>query len=92
MDIINGAFESVAGVLIWMNVITLYKDKTITGVHWCPVLVFTLWGFWNLVYYPHLGQWISFFGGIAVVTANTTWLIQMVYYKNRASTDGDLVA
>jgi len=79
-DIINGSFELCAGLFLCLNIRRLFKDKQVRGVHWVSVGFFALWGYWNLYYYPFLGQWISFLGGIMVVTANTAWLIQIIYY------------
>jgi len=42
---------------------------------------FTSWGMWNLFYYPHLGQWYSFAGGVFIVSVNTFWLGQIIYYR-----------
>lgn len=79
-DLFNGIFETGGGLVIWMNIYRLYKDKRIRGVSFAPFIFFTLWGFWNLYYYPHLGQIMSFIGGIFVVTANAIWVLMAVYY------------
>lgn len=80
-DFINGSFEIVAGLLIWMNVRRLHKDKKVRGVSIVPMYFFMLWGYWNLYYYPSLNQWWSFVGGVAVVIANTVWVAQMIYWN-----------
>lgn len=82
-DIINCAFEFSAGMLLWLNVYRLAKDKQVHGVHVAPVAIFALWGYWNLIFYPVVNAWLSFFAGILVVLANTSWLIQIVYYWRR---------
>lgn len=82
-DIINAVFEMVSGLLIWLSVAKLYRDKIVRGVHLAPIGWFLLWGFWNLFYYPHLNQWWSFFAGINVVAANGVWWVQMLYYLRR---------
>jgi len=79
-DLINGNFEFIAGILLWLNVFRVYRDKQIQGIHIFPTAFFALWGFWNLFYYPHLGQWLSFVGGIMVVVPNTIWVSLAVYY------------
>ena len=79
-DLINGLFELFGSVMLWKNVIQLYKDKQVRGVHWTATGFFAAWGYWNLFYYPHLDQWWSFAGGISIVIANTIWLFQMLYY------------
>lgn len=84
-DFINGMFEFFGSVMLWKNVAQLYKDKMIKGVHWGPTGFFMAWGYWNLFYYPHLDQWWSFWGGVSIVTANTVWFVQMIYYHNNVA-------
>ena len=82
-DLTNGLFEFGGGLLLWMNVLALHQSKQFRGVVITPTMFFAIWGFWNLYFYPSLGQWWSFFGGLNVVTANTVWVAQMIYYKGR---------
>lgn len=82
-DLINALFEVVSGSLVWLNVRAILRDKTIRGVSVAPITCFVLWGFWNLYYYPHLDQWFSFVGGLSVATANTAWLVLIIYYGKR---------
>lgn len=79
-DMINGSFEVLGGILGWLNVRQLIKDKTVKGVYWPVQLFFFVWGVWNLYYYPSLGQWYSFFGGICIVTGNLAWVVFAIYY------------
>jgi len=93
MDSINGVFETVGGVFILLNVIRLYRDKKVRGVSPTAVGFFTVWGFWNLAYYPSLSQWASAIGAGGVALVNTVWLGQLIYYsyrerkRDRARTD-----
>ena len=82
-DLANGCFEGVAGFMLWFNSRKLYKDKQLKGVHIFPTAFFALWGYWNLFYYPHLNQWVSFAMGINVVLANTVWVALAIYYKKK---------
>lgn len=82
-DIVNALFEFIGGLFLWMNVITLYKDKTIKGIYYPTVIFFFLWGVWNLWYYPSLDQWWSFAGGVWLATANLMWILLFIYYKQR---------
>lgn len=84
-DIVNGAFELLGGGLCWMNVKRLMQQKYISGVYWPVQAFFALWGFWNLFYYPHLGQWVSFAGGIILVVGNTIWVILAIHYMRKHS-------
>lgn len=80
-DLINGAYELAGGFFIWLNVMALYKAKMIRGVNPWTTAFFTSWGYWNLYYYPHLHQWLSFAGGLAIVTANTCWIALAWRYR-----------
>ena len=82
-DAINGLFELSGGLFLLRNVIQLYHDKVVRGVHWQPTMFFAAWGIWNLFYYPHLDQWLSFAGGLFIVVVNTIWLVQMIYYLSK---------
>lgn len=83
-DVVNGAFELLGGVMNGINVLQLYRHKRVMGVHWAPTTLFTLWGFWNLYYYPHLAQWMSFVGGCGIVASNFAWVCMALYYARRA--------
>lgn len=85
-DHINGLFEFAGGALLLKNVRALIRDKKISGISWLPVLFFSTWGLWNLYYYPSLGQWWSFTGGLFVCSANWLWLILLAYYSFRRRT------
>ena len=82
-DIINGVFESAGGFFIALSVFKLARERVVRGVSLIHVGFFTSWGFWNLYFYPHLDQWMSFAGGAFLVTVNAIWLCQIVYYLAR---------
>lgn len=82
-DLINSLFESCSGLLLWNNVRILFKDKQVKGVSIFTTAVFCAWGYWNLYYYPFLEQWMSFLGGILVVSANTIWVALAVCYSRK---------
>lgn len=82
-DFINAMFELCSGIFLWLNVLELYKAKVVRGVSVWSFLVFTLWGYWNLYYYPSLNQIWSFLGGLLVVSANTVWLIMAWRYREK---------
>lgn len=83
VDWINGGFEFMAGILLWINVARLVKDKQVKGVYIPATVLFTLWGIWNLWYYPALNQIMSFLGGLIVVSANTTWVLLAIKYGRK---------
>lgn len=84
-DLVNGSLEFVGSGMLWANVRRLSHDKIVRGVTWYATSFFMFWGWWNLYYYPALGQWWSFAGGVSIVIANTVWLGQIVYYIRRNS-------
>jgi hypothetical protein len=73
-DLINGCLEAAMGYAGWQNLKAIRRDKSVKGVHWYTTAVAGLWGFYNLFYYPHLGQYFSFFAGIGICAINSTWL------------------
>ena len=82
-DLINGVFEFLGAPFILLSVLKLHKEKKVRGISWVHAGFFASWGFWNLYYYPHLNQWASFMGGVAIVFLNTVWLIQLIYYTRK---------
>lgn len=80
-DLINGLFETVGGLLILNHCRAVLRDKSVAGVSIISTVIFTSWGFWNMYYYPHLDQWLSFSGGLIIVSANSLWVYLMIKYK-----------
>ena len=82
-DLINGMLEIGGSIFMLKNVMMLYQDKVVRGVHWAPAGYFAMWGLWNLFYYPQLGQWFSVGGSVALVIVNIVWFSQMIYYGRK---------
>ena len=80
-DMVNAAFEFIAVVMLTRNCWFTYKAKKVEGVSILSTLFFASWCYWNLFYYPHLGQMLSFFAGALVTLVNTVWVAQMIYYR-----------
>jgi hypothetical protein len=85
-DSVNGVYESLGALFVLLNILKILHDQAVRGVSVPAVAFFTSWGLWNLYYYPHLGQWCSLVGGVALVTANVIWVALMLHYvrKERA--------
>jgi hypothetical protein len=79
-DIINGAFESLAGLMVLNHCRVLRHDRAVRGVSIASVAFFTAWGVWNPHYYPALNQPASFLGGLVVVAANTIYVAMLAHY------------
>jgi hypothetical protein len=82
-DLINALFELGTGLAAWHGCWVLYRDKHVAGFSGLLMPWVTAWGFYNLFYYPHLDQWLSFFGGLVVVSGNSLWIVLMLYYSGR---------
>ena len=82
-DLINGLFESLGSLFILLSIIKLYRDKQVRGISYIHVGFFSAWGLWNIYYYPYLGQWVSFLGGLLIVITNTVYLGMLIYYSNK---------
>lgn len=83
-DAINGLYELLGGFFLWRNVRQLHREKQVKGVSAVSTAFFASWGVWNLYFYPHLGQWFSFLGGLNIVVANLVWVGQMIRYTRPA--------
>lgn len=82
-DLINGTFEAGGAIVNLANIRALRRDKEVKGVDWRVYVWFASWGIFNLYYYPHLGQWLSFAGGAAIVSVNVTWVALALYYMRQ---------
>lgn len=84
-DLVNGSFELFGGLFNCINIKRIIRDKKLDGVSWIPTTFFTLWGLWNLEYYPSLHQTFSFIGGLGIVLSNFVWLYFVWYYHGKAT-------
>lgn len=82
-DVVNGFFELAGGAFVALSIRRVVKDKSVRGVSLHAAVFFAAWGYWNLFYYPHLGQWFSFAGGIGVTACNTVWVVLALWYKRQ---------
>lgn len=78
-DLLNGLFECIGAVLVWRGVWQYSKDRVVKGVYWPTTAFFTIWGAWNCLYYPALGQWASFWGAVILGIGNLTWVVWVVW-------------
>lgn len=82
-DLVNSGFEFFAGVFLILNIRRIIRDKSVKGVSVWPVAYFSLFGIWNMYYYPFLEQWASFCCGLLVVLVNTVWVGLAIYYSRK---------
>ena len=79
-DYINAIFEGLNVLFVCLSIKKLFFDKLVRGISIYHITFIVLWGFWNIYYYPSLGQWLSFSCGIGLVIVNSIWYIMMIYY------------
>ena len=79
-DQINAIFEFTGALFLLLNIRRLWVDKRVQGVSVWPVMFWSAWGFWNLLFYPYAGLMWSFYGALCVVTANCVWLSMLVWF------------
>jgi hypothetical protein len=84
-DFINGVFELLAGLMVLNHCRAVIRDRAVAGVSILSTVFFSLWGVWNLYYYPSLGQTWSFVGGLLIVAANFLWVALLVKYRARVA-------
>ncbi len=81
-DAINALLETAGGFFVLGHCRAVWRDREVKGVSIISVVFFLLWGAWNLYYYPSLGQWLSFAGGIFLALANVLWVGLMIYFRH----------
>lgn len=82
-DMVVAFFEFGSALLICLSIRDLHRHKLVRGVSPWPVSFFALWGWWNLYWYAHIDAPFAWWAGIGVVTTNTFWALQMIYYINK---------
>ncbi|KKM77927.1 hypothetical protein LCGC14_1365090 [marine sediment metagenome] len=89
-DNVNGLFEFLSGFFLLLHCVKMYQDKKIRGISLLAGIYFVTWSYWNLFYYPCLGQWGSFGGGVFSTMIHTIWFFMIVYYtrKERKAKNG----
>ena len=80
-DIINAMFELGGFYMCLGHVKQIKKDKSVAGVYIPAVVFFSLWGYWNIIYYFDLQQYFSWVAGILLAISNTYWACLLYKYK-----------
>jgi hypothetical protein len=81
MDLVNALFEAAGGLFMPLSIRKLYSEKLVRGVSWIAVAFFTIWGLWNVFYYPHLEQYLSFVAGLWLCGVTLIYLTMLIYYS-----------
>ena len=90
-DLINGLFEALAGLFVLNHCRVLLRDRAVAGVSIASVAFFTVWGVWNLWFYPNLGQFWSLIGGLFVVVANASYVALLIRYSTAKARQSDAI-
>ena len=80
-DAVNSAYEGLGALMVLLNIRQVLRDRQVRGMHLGALLFFTSWGYWNLFYYAHLAQWLSWTCGCLLALANTIWLGLCLRYR-----------
>jgi len=80
-DLTNALFEFVGAFFVLNHCRVMYKHKSADGVSLLSLIFFNCWFMWNLYYYPHLDQWLSFWGGVAMGGANILYTGMTIYFR-----------
>lgn len=68
-----------------LSILKLHREKKVAGVSLIHIAFFCLWGYWNIFYYPSIGQWWSASAAGALAASQTFWLGQLIYYSRKGS-------
>jgi hypothetical protein len=82
-DAVNAVFEFSGSIAVWLNVRAIYRDRGYAGGRIYVNVFFFSWSWWNLYYYPHLGQMLSAIGTMSIGFANMAYLIMMLHFGRK---------
>lgn len=83
MDAINAMFEFGGFLAVLPSILIVRKSKKIDGVSVITLWFFTAFGYWNILYYPHLNQACSTYAALLLAAANSYWLLLVWKYKSQ---------
>lgn len=81
-DLVNSLFELSGTAFIWLNIRRVLIDKQVKGVSIVTTTFFTSWSIWNLYFYQHLDQWLSFIASFTIGTMNIVYIYFLYKYRN----------
>jgi len=89
MDQINAAFEFGGAIAVIPSILAAMRDKRIMGLSIWSTVFFASWGWWNLIYYPHLDQIWSAWAALLLAATNSVYLYLIWKYKYAYTFAGD---
>jgi len=84
MDIINAMFELGGFMAIIPSILAVLRDKCWQGLSLMTPVFFTSWGFWNILYYPHLDQFWSACAAVLLTVSNSIYLALLFKYRTKS--------
>lgn len=81
MDHVNALLQLGAVGFVCLSIRRVLQDRGTRGLSLWQVGYFCAWGAFNLAYYPTLGQVWSTAAGVALFTANATYLSLCLWFK-----------
>jgi hypothetical protein len=91
-DLINSFFEVFGAMMLFNNCRLLWIHKRVQGVSVLTTAFFTVWGVWNLYFYPANHLWLSFVGGVFLASANVLWVLMATHFAFRQKVRADTAA
>lgn len=82
-DMINASFEFAGSLVVCFSIFTIMKDKCYAGINIIHVGFFSVWGVWNVFYYPAIGQPWSFIAGCFLAAANVVYVMLLWWFPHR---------
>lgn len=84
-DLINAAFQLSGGLFVALSIADIYRKKAVAGHTLTTTGFFLSGGFWNLYYFPALGQWWSTVGAYGMCAANVVLTGFIIKYRKAAT-------
>lgn len=85
MDIINGTFNWVAAVFIFINAMDIYRKKDVAGHTYPSTIFFTTWSFFSVPYFWVLEQFWTVIPTVAMFVANLFLFLLVMKYRRRVA-------
>ena len=83
LDQANAGFEFAGASLRTLDCYRLYQAKRFQGGSLFTALFFFLWGLFNTVFYPSLGQTWSLVAAVLLTAVNGLWISMAVFYNRK---------
>lgn len=88
LDQLNAGFELAGAGLRSLDCYRLYQAKRFQGGSLFTALFFFLWGLFNTVFYPSLGQTWSLVAAVLLTAVNGLWIAMAVFYNRKYKQQG----